>query len=49
VWGHKDTKIYCRSGCPAVQRADSARIVFFADSAQAKTAGLRPCKVCRPA
>lgn len=49
VWGHKDTKIYCRSGCAAVQRADSARIVFFADSAQAKTAGLRPCKVCRPA
>jgi O-6-methylguanine DNA methyltransferase len=49
VWGHKDTKIYCRSGCPAVQRANSARIIFFADSAQAKTAGLRPCKVCRPA
>lgn len=48
VWGHKDTKIYCRSACSAVQRADSARIVFFADSAQAKTAGLRPCKVCRP-
>ncbi len=48
VWGHKDTKIYCRSGCAAVRRADSARLVFYADPAQAKAAGLRPCKECRP-
>lgn len=48
VRGHKGTKIYCRAGCRAAARADPSRILFFADAASARRAGLRPCKICRP-
>ena len=49
VWGHKGTKIYCRTTCHTTARTDRARILFFANTGEAKQAGLRPCKVCRPA
>ena len=49
VWGHKGTKIYCRTNCRTTARVDRTRILFFADSREAKQAGLRPCKICRPA
>ena len=48
VWGHKGTKIYCRINCRTTARVDRARILFFADPNDAKQAGMRPCKICRP-
>jgi methylated-DNA-[protein]-cysteine S-methyltransferase len=49
VMGHQRTHIYCRPQCPAAKRADSGRMYIFADSARARGAGLRACKICRPA
>ena len=49
VWGHKGTKIFCRTNCRTTARVDRAQILFFADPGEAKQAGLRPCKICRPA
>jgi len=48
VWGRRGTKIYCRADCRTVARVDRARIVFFANFEEARRAGMRPCKVCRP-
>ena len=48
VWGHKGTKIYCRNDCRTAARVDQSRILFFADPKDAKHAGLRPCRICRP-
>ena len=48
VWGHKGTRIYCRRDCRTAARVDRARVVFFAGANEAKQAGMRPCKVCRP-
>ena len=48
VWGHRGTKIYCHPNCRAAIRVDRTRILFFADSAQARHAGMRACKICRP-
>jgi methylated-DNA-[protein]-cysteine S-methyltransferase len=48
VWGHKGTKIYCRTNCRTAARVDRSRILFFADPKGARHAGLRPCKICRP-
>ena len=48
VWGHKETKIYCRRSCQTAARVDRAQIVFFSDPKQAQRAGMRPCKICRP-
>ena len=49
VMGHQRTHIYCRPQCPAAKRADSGRMYIFADSDRARGAGLRACKICRPA
>ena len=49
VWGHKGTKIYCRTNCRTTARVDRTQVLFFADPGEAKAAGLRPCKICRPA
>jgi methylated-DNA-[protein]-cysteine S-methyltransferase len=49
IWGHQVTKIYCRMDCRAARRADRTRMLFFADIAGAERAGMRPCKLCRPA
>ena len=48
IWGHKGTKIYCRTNCRTTARVNRAAILFFADPGEAKQAGLRPCKICRP-
>ena len=48
VWGHKGTRIYCRSNCRTAARVDRSRILFFAGPTGARQAGLRPCKICRP-
>jgi methylated-DNA-[protein]-cysteine S-methyltransferase len=49
VWGHTGTKIYCRNDCRTAARVDRSRIVFFAAANEAQQAGMRPCKICRPA
>src|SRR5580704_4044242 len=49
VMGHQRTHIYCRPQCPAAKRADTGRMYIFADSERARGAGLRACKICRPA
>jgi O-6-methylguanine DNA methyltransferase len=48
IWGHRETKIYCRLSCRTRARVDTAKIFFFADPEQARRAGMRPCKICRP-
>ncbi len=49
IWGHKGTKIYCRRTCRTAAHVDRGRILFFSDPRQAQRAGMRPCKICRPA
>jgi methylated-DNA-[protein]-cysteine S-methyltransferase len=48
IWGHKGTRIFCRTNCHTTARVDRTKIMFFADPGEAKQAGLRPCKICRP-
>jgi methylated-DNA-[protein]-cysteine S-methyltransferase len=48
VWGHLGTRIFCRDQCPTATRVDRGRILFFAKPRDAKDAGFRPCKICRP-
>jgi methylated-DNA-[protein]-cysteine S-methyltransferase len=48
VWGHQGTGIYCRASCRTAARVDRGRIIFFAAAKDARMAGLRPCKICRP-
>lgn len=48
VWGHTGTKIFCRCNCRTAAHVDRTRILFFADPRQARRAGMRPCKICRP-
>lgn len=48
MWGHRGTKIYCRTDCRTAVRVDRSRILIFAAAQDARHAGLRPCKVCRP-
>ena len=47
VTGVLSTGIYCRPSCAARHPARS-NVRFFADGAQAREAGLRPCKRCLP-
>lgn len=49
VMGHRKTHIFCRPECSAARRADSSRMLIFADAHAAGSAGLRACKLCRPA
>lgn len=49
VLGHRRTRIFCRPGCAAARRALRSRCMIFADAAHARGAGMRPCKLCRPA
>jgi methylated-DNA-[protein]-cysteine S-methyltransferase len=48
VWGHRATRIYCRTDCRTAARLDRRQTLFFADRKAAQQAGLRPCKICRP-
>lgn len=47
VTGVLTTGIYCRPSC-AARHPDRGNVRFFADGAEARDAGLRPCKRCRP-
>ena len=46
--GCTSTHIVCRVGCPSLARAREDRHVVFADLADARSVGYRPCRVCRP-
>ncbi len=47
-FGHTRTNIYCRLRCRSASRIDRTRILYFAGAEEAKRAGMRPCKICRP-
>ena len=47
VFGVLSTGIYCRPSC-AARRPLRANVRFFAGGAEARDAGLRPCKRCAP-
>ncbi len=49
VFGHSKTRIFCRPECSAAKRANPSRMLIFADPECASHAGMRPCKLCRPA
>ena len=46
--GVRSTKIYCYPTCHHAKRALDKNIVWLHDAAEARAAGFRPCKVCRP-
>ncbi len=43
----KTTGIYCRSGCPA-RTPKPENVTFYRSAAEARTAGYRACKRCKP-
>ena len=47
VMGVKTTGIYCRPGCPA-RMPNRENVRFFASPEDARAAGFRACKRCRP-
>lgn len=49
VYGHLGTRIFCRPSCGAAKRARRDRMFIFAGPDRASAAGMRPCKLCRPA
>ena len=46
VYAVKTTSVYCRPSCPA--RPKPQNVVFFRNCKEAKLAGFRACKRCRP-
>ncbi|MBL8659963.1 MAG: bifunctional DNA-binding transcriptional regulator/O6-methylguanine-DNA methyltransferase Ada [Rhodospirillales bacterium] len=46
-YGVRSTGIYCRPGCGA-RRPRRENVAFFRTSAEARAAGFRPCRRCRP-
>ncbi len=47
--GVRSTKIFCFPTCYHGRRARQESFVFFHDEVEARAAGYRPCKDCRPA
>ena len=47
--GVKSTKIFCFPTCYHGRHAREENFVFFRDETEARAAGYRPCKDCRPA
>ena len=47
--GIRSTKIFCFPTCYHGRRAKEENFVFFHDESEARAAGYRPCKDCRPA
>jgi O-6-methylguanine DNA methyltransferase len=46
--GSDTTRIYCFPTCGSARRIQPKHSVGFASAAAARSAGYRPCKVCRP-
>ena len=49
VYGHWQSRIFCRPTCSAVRRAERKQWIIFTDSARAQGVGMRACKLCHPA
>ena len=49
VYGHWQSRIFCRPECSAVSRSDRKRWIIFSDASRANASGMRPCKLCHPA
>lgn len=49
VYGHWQSRIFCKPTCSAVHRAERKKWIIFNDSGRARGAGMRACKICRPA
>ena len=49
VYGHWLSHIFCRPDCSAVRRAERRQWIIFGDADHARHAGMRACKLCRPA
>jgi methylated-DNA-[protein]-cysteine S-methyltransferase len=49
VYGHWQSRIFCQPTCSAVRRAERKKWIIFTDSNHARGAGMRACKLCRPA
>jgi O-6-methylguanine DNA methyltransferase len=47
--GSDTTHVYCYPTCRHARRISAAHQMWFASEAAARTAGYRPCRVCRPA
>lgn len=47
--GVRSTKVFCFPTCYHGRRANEENLVYFHDAAEARKAGYRPCKDCRPA
>ena len=47
VYAVRSTGIYCRPTCPS-RRPSRSQALFFAEPEEARTAGYRPCRRCRP-
>jgi O-6-methylguanine DNA methyltransferase len=47
--GVKSTKVFCYPTCHHARRAHERNVVWLHDAREARAAGFRPCKVCRPA
>jgi O-6-methylguanine DNA methyltransferase len=48
-YGSDTTRIFCFPTCGHAHRISPAHMRYFASEAEARAAGYRPCKVCRPA
>ena len=47
--GVRTTRVFCYPTCYHGRRANEKNVVFFHDAAEARAAGYRPCRDCRPA
>jgi AraC family transcriptional regulator of adaptative response/methylated-DNA-[protein]-cysteine methyltransferase len=47
VYSVRSTGVYCRPGC-AARMPRRENVAFHASGAEARQAGFRPCKRCRP-
>ena len=48
VQGNKTTGIFCHPTCHRIRRSKTANVIDLSSSDAARTAGFRPCEVCRP-
>jgi O-6-methylguanine DNA methyltransferase len=47
--GSRNTRIFCLPTCYSRKRAKAQHTVYFTSAHEARQAGYRPCKLCRPA
>jgi methylphosphotriester-DNA--protein-cysteine methyltransferase len=47
--GSRNTRIFCLPTCYSRKSAKAQHTVYFTSAHEARHAGYRPCKLCRPA